>query len=284
MFKYYLYKFGQFCVTRLPLKWSYRIASLVSDMQYLLSFRDRRVIVNNLRQILPFPHQDEHKLARRVFRNFGKYLVEFFWMAKGLTKEYINQNIKIQNIHYIDEVLKEKKGGIVLAAHVGNWEMGAVVISMLGYPLVVVALPHKERPVNDLFNYQREARGVTVIQTNGAIRRCVQALKENKLVGLLADRDFSKNGIAMNFLGRPTMIPRGPAAFSLKTGAPIIPTFFVRHNSTLTLIVEKPLLPAKGMNEMEATRFLMAQYVNIIEQKIREYPTQWLMFREFWVK
>lgn len=286
MFRYYIYKFGQFCVHHLPLRWAYAIANLLSDIHYSCSFRDRKFVKNNLRVIMG-RSQVEFE-AREVFCNFGKYLVDFFRMQKTLDQAYIKENIKIKNIERLYQALKEKKGGILITAHIGNWELGAAVLSLLGHPVVGVALPHKERPVNDLFNKQRERWGITIVPTNGVIRRCLESLKENELVALVADRDFTQNGVEVYFLSKKTLIPKGPAVFCAKTGAPIIPTFFIRNaDDSFTMEFEELIYPPVVQEEVVPEGLIdsiVEKYAMVIEQKIRQYPTQWLMFREFWIQ
>lgn len=220
--------------------------------------------------------------------NFGRYLVEFFRMGKMVDQQYIKNNIKIEHLEHIDEALKAKKGVILLTAHMGNWELGAVLLSVLGYHITAIALPHKERPVNDLFNHQRESQGITIIPTHTAIRKCLECLAENKIVALVGDRDFSNNGEVMDFLGSKAVIPKGAAILSEKTGAPIVPIFLIRNGEgVFTLTVSQPIYPpvvSKGVVAQETLFFIMRQYLSVIEKKIREYPTQWLMFREFCVK
>ncbi len=291
MFKFLLYKFGQFCVNRLPVGISYWIARFLSDLQYWFSPRDRKAVKNNLRLILGTKGrpEDEARItatALKVFENFGLYLVEFFRMAHKVDEQFIRENVAINNIGVIDAMLKRGKGVVILTAHIGNWELGGVVLSKLGYPIVAIALPHKERPVNDLFNQQRETHGVTIIPMSIAVRRCIEALKENKLVALLADRDFTHHGEELDFLGRRSMIPKGAAVFAIKTGAAIVPTFLTRNNDNrFTLMMGEPILPTfvdEHVKDHAALLALMRQYSAVIERKIREFPDQWLMFREFW--
>jgi len=283
MFKYYIYKLGSFLSNHLPLHLSYKLAIFISDVQYFLSFRDRRAVKSNLRVILS-PDVNLSKAARAVFRNFGKYINEFFWMAKHLNKEYIDQHVKLKNYHHVENVLKSGKGGVLITAHLGNWEMGAVIVSKLGHSVTVVALPHKERDVNTFFNKQRESRGMTIVPTSTAIRQCLETLRENKFTALAADRDFSLNGEVMDFLGRKAFIPKGPAAFSIKTGAPIVPVFLIRQESNnFVLHFEEPIWPGENGNEHNAQLNLMYKYVRIMEDKIRQNPEQWMVFREFWV-
>ena len=286
MVKFLLYKIGQLIVDRLPVHLSYRWARVISDMQYAFSPRDRRSVRNNLRIILN-TKADLARETREVFRNFGEYLVDFFRLGKKLDRNFIDRYVKIESLANIHEALQAHKGAIFVSAHIGNWELGAMIISTF-FPMTVVALPHKERLVNNLFNAQREAHGISVIAPNIAVRRCMEALKANQMIALVGDRDFGAHGVEMDFLGRRALIPKGPAIFSIKTGAPIIPCFLIRNaENAFTLFIEKPIFPTQvidGTIEERALVSLMRQYLIKVEEKIRQYPTQWLMFREFWIK
>jgi KDO2-lipid IV(A) lauroyltransferase len=160
-------------------------------------------------------------------------------------------------------------------------------MSMLGHPMMAVALPHKERPVNDLFNKQRESRGIRVVPTSVAVRRSIETLRSNKIVALVADRDFGQHGMVLPFLGKKAMIPKGPAILSLKTGAPIVTCFMIREKGDhFTLIIEEPVFPDKqyhGTIDDQILKRMIQSYLGVIEEKIRQFPSQWLMFRKFWV-
>jgi len=206
-------------------------------------------------------------------------------MKEMVDDSFIKNKVNIEGMQHLDNVLAEGKGAIVITAHIGNWELGAVLLSMLGYPIMAVALPHKERPVNDLFNHQREVKGVMVVPTKGAFRRCAEQLAKNKIVALAADRTFNASGITIDFLGRKAMMPKGAAALSWKTGAPIVPTFLIRkENGMFDLTCHQPLYPPgrdASMTEEEILPKILSRYMSIIEEQIRKYPAQWLLFREF---
>jgi KDO2-lipid IV(A) lauroyltransferase len=283
MIQYYFYKIGQFFVERLPLSLSYKLAIFLSDIHYYLSFRDRRSVKNNLRVILPFSKDIPH-LSREVFRNFARYLVDFFYVPGKLSEEYIRDHVMIKNLHYVPEVLKKGKGGIILTAHIGNWELGGFIVSRLGYPLIAVALPHKERSINNLFNNQRQSQGITIVPNNLAIRECMRGLRENRMIALLGDRDFNATGEMMDFLGKKARMPKGPAAFSLKTGAAIIPAFLTRNGKDcFTLTFEQPIFPPENPEDPHALKVMMKKYIATIEKMINRYPTQWYMFQRFWL-
>ena len=287
MFKFLLYKLGQFLVNFLPPQTAYTIAQFISDMQCRFSFRDRRAVYNNLSVIVD-SQANLDTLTRDVFRNFGIYLTDFFRMRKMVNQEFFKKRVRLHDLSYIDDVLKEGRGGILLTAHIGNWELGGVMTAMQGYSIMAVALPHKERPVNDLFNHQREVKGITIVPIKYAVRRCMETLKKNELVALVADRDFNMQGELLPFLGRKAIIPRGPAVLSLRTGAPIIPAFCIRSaDGTFDLTMCEPIRPPQdkiGSDHPRDMIELTGRYLPIVESYIKKYPSQWLMFRKFWVE
>jgi len=280
---YYIYRFGQFLATTFPLRSVYFLAAFIAQGYYLLAFRDRRNVKANLRVIFPEKSNCQlRRISRMVFRNFAKYLVDFFRFQK-LDRRYIEKKIKLENLHYFDEALAKGKGVVVLTAHLGNWELGGVVIAQLGYPFWAVALPHKDKKVNDFFNEQRNGKGVQVIAMGKAVRSCITELRRNHMVALVGDRDFSEKGICIDFFGKPAHFPEGPAALSLMTGACIVPGFMLRNpDDSFTLRIEKPVEFYPSGDKARDSKELVTVYKNIFEDYIRKYPDQWYVFHKFW--
>jgi len=282
---YYIYRFGQFIALALPNKLVYGIAVFLADLHYLFAFRDRRFVKANLRVIFPEKENRElRKISKLVFRNFAKYLADFFRFER-LNRAYIDKNIKLENLHYFDQALKTGKGVVVLTAHLGNWELGGVVLAQLGYPFWAVALPHKNKKVNDFFVAQRAVKGVNVIAMGKAVRSCISEIRKDHMVALVGDRDFTEKGIIIDFFSKPTHFPEGPAALSLMTGASIIPGFMLRNSDdSFTLRIEKPVEFKPTGNKAQDLASLITVYKGIFEDYIRKYPDQWYVFRRFWVE
>lgn len=283
MFNYILYRFGQFIVLSLPLRVSYFIAILVSDLRFIFAIKDRKSVTENLKAIFPHKSKKEiNKLRIKLFRNFAKYLVDFFRFSI-MDEGYIKKHCKVEGINNFDQELAKGRGVVVLTAHIGNWELGGVVIALLGYPFWVVALAHKHKKVDKFFNHQRNSKGIKVIPVGKAGRMCLNVLKDNEMVALLGDRDFSKSGIPLNLFGKKTIFPIGPAYLSLKTGASIVPGFMIRNkDDTFTLKIEKSIQIDKGENREEDLARIINEYKLVIEDYIKKYPDQWYMFQRFW--
>jgi lauroyl/myristoyl acyltransferase len=281
MLNYLLYKIGYWVVMHLPLKFSYALAVFFSDLHYIFADKDRKYTSGNLKAIFPDKSDRElRKIRIRMFRNFAKYLVDFFRFPI-IDEKYVNRYVTVKNKQYIEQALAKKKGVVMLTAHLGNWELGGLVFGALGYPFWAVALPHKNKKINDFFNDRRESKGVHVIQFGKAARMCLSLLKENKMVALVGDKDYSNEaGVVVDFFGRKTYLPKGPAGFALKTGALILPGFMIRNpDDTYTLHMEKPI-ESNGGDTIET---LTLKYAAIMERYIKQYPQQWYMFRQFWI-
>lgn len=285
MLNYYFYRLGQFIALSLPLRFVYGFAIFLANLHYFFAFGDRRSVRSNLRIIFPDKStRDLRKISKAVFRNFAKYLVDFF-RFQNLDLQYIDKNIKLENLDNFDQVLAKGKGVIVLSAHLGNWELGGVVIAQLGYSFWVVALPHKNKKVNEFFDGQRNGKGVKVIAMGKAVRSCISEIRKNHMVALVGDRDFTEKGIIINFFGKPMHFPEGPAALSLMTGAPIVPGFMFRNpDDSFTLRIEKPVEFSPSGDKDKDLVGLINVYKKVMEDYIRKYPEQWYVFRKFWVQ
>jgi KDO2-lipid IV(A) lauroyltransferase len=283
MIYYLIYKLGAFLSLHLPLKLAYKIAIFFSDLHYLFANKDRANVKANLKAIFPHKSPREIKSIRlAMFRGFAKYLVDFFRFSL-LDKNNIKNILRIVNLHYVDAALAKGKGAIVLTAHTGNWELGGVGMALNGYPIGAVALPHRHKRVDRFFNSQRQEKGLIVMPLGRAARDCLRLLRENKIIALLGDRVFNAKGMLTDFFGLPTYLPEGSAAFSLKTGAPIIPGFVLRNpDDTSKLVFEKPIEYFSCGDRDKDLREILSRYKLIIEDYIRRYPEQWFMFRPFW--
>ena len=284
MFFWILYRFGYILANTLPLKVVYWIAERFADIHFFASKRDRDAVAQNLSIVLKKEIKDCYGMARAVSRNFGLYLADFFRMLR-FNKEIVGEKVRIEGLENIERVFKQNRGSIALTCHIGNWELGGVVVAILGYKISAVVLNHKHQNINEFFIGQRAKQGVDVITVGSIMKRCISALRKGGMLALVGDRDFSNTGVMLDFFGVPTSIPRGPAALSLKTNSPIIPVVCIRENRyNYRLIFEEPIEIKRtaGVSEDELITRATKGLIPVMEKFVRMYPEQWLLFRRFW--
>jgi len=283
---YLLYRIGIFISLALPPKISYWLADILGSLYYLLAKRDRRIVANNIKVILNQAGNSPkvRRVSRLVFVNFARYLVEFFRASK-IDLKYIEKNITIEGRENLDKALSLSRGVLLLSAHLGNWELGAMVLSMLGYKVNMIAWTHKNRLINDFFLQQRQSKGLGVIPLGTGIRKVFSALKNNESVALLGDIDYTRPqaGIAVKLFGRDTVIPKGPAAFSLKTACPIVPLFMLRERGNkFRYVLEEPIIYKATKNREYDLIRLTEKVARAIESYIGLHPGQWFMLTSRW--
>ncbi|MBN2191038.1 MAG: lysophospholipid acyltransferase family protein, partial [Candidatus Aureabacteria bacterium] len=277
-----------FLALHLPRKMSYAIAWFIANLNFIFNRTSRRGVISNLAVIMEFKGKDPtsvstrgeiKRIARRTFVNFGKYLVDFF-AAGSLTRDFINRRIKIDSLEALDKTIKDKKGSIIVSAHLGNWELGAIVLALLDYPINVVVLPHKNEKIDRLFVEKRTSKNVRVIPIGYALRRCFEALRKNEIVAVLGDRDTTSNGEIHEFFGKKCILPKGPVDIALRTGCNIVFGFFVRTSYDKYLFeIDGPLEVNKDNISRDE---LWGKIIGKMEGLILKYPDQWFVFYPLW--
>ncbi|MBI3314832.1 MAG: lysophospholipid acyltransferase family protein [Candidatus Omnitrophica bacterium] len=266
--RYLYYAVGEGLVRTLPRSVSIFLSRALAWAYHRFFFaKDRAALRGNL--------EAAGGEASELIANFARYFLDLFY-SRRLSKKFIQNHVEIRGLPFLERALAGKKGVILASAHVGNWELGGMVLAKLGFPVTGVALRHGDPKIEKLFQRRRQKNGLDVIYLGNSLRKCYNVLKENKILVLNADRAFTGRTVPVLFLGREVNFPAGIARFRRATGAEILPCFFVMKDSARYFLdIEPPLaaLDERGTVQSFATR---------LEQRIKQCPTQWFVFRPYW--
>jgi KDO2-lipid IV(A) lauroyltransferase len=213
-------------------------------------------------------------VARRAFQNYGRMLLDFLLMG-SLTKEELIQRTDIDGRGHVDAALARGRGVLLALPHMGSWDNTGSFGGALGYPITAVT-GRFPGSLNDAVAKTRERYGLQVLLVGRpAVREIIQALRANRMVGLVCDQEEGP-GVEVRFFGRRALVPAGAAALALKTGAALMAGYqymtpLGRHHIHL----EAALSWADG----ETKENLMQRIVHRFEAFIRERPDQWYAFR-----
>jgi KDO2-lipid IV(A) lauroyltransferase len=274
MSAYLGYRLCDWLSNQLPPRLAFASAERLADCWAASATGPRSAVRSNLAAIRHAAPAASH--VREVFRNFGRYLVEFFTIHRTPKPA-----IAIDGLRHLEEAKRSPSGIIVLTGHLGNWEVGAVALKRMGLPVSVIALPHQDPRMNRLFNSQRARCGLEVIPLgSGAAMSGLRSLRHGRLLGMLADRDFTSDGAELLLFGHHARIPTGPAVLSLRSRAPVLPTFLVREGRwKFRLCFEPPIWPDAAATTGSAADALTRRYAAVLERYVRQLPEQWLIFK-----
>ncbi|MCX5687230.1 MAG: ELM1/GtrOC1 family putative glycosyltransferase, partial [Candidatus Omnitrophica bacterium] len=243
----------------------------------------RMIAYANLKAAFPEKSLGELKRINRAhFENLGMNVIELLKLP-FMAKDFLKCRVKLENADSIKSSLEKGKGAIVLTAHFGNWEIASLVASLNGYTMSVFAREQKYERLNNLLNQFRQSTGCKVITKGFSVKDIIKTLNNNGIVAMLSDQDAGASGVFVNFFNRPVSTAPGIVAFSLKTGADILPSFIWRigNDNHIARVGEAFQLINTGNKENDAKENLQ-KITNILEDYVRKFPEQWLWAHKRW--
>ena len=258
-----------------------------------LAWRSKRLVTQqNMAQVTGRPLRDPyvHHLAFTSWRNYGRYAADFMRFPH-LDMPSVERNMRdlSQGVNrwqeHVEHALQPERGVIIATAHFGNWDMAGAIIARYT-PISAVAETFSDERLNRLLQNQRQEKGIAIIPMEGSARRILRVLQQNQLVAIVVDRPVSPDqGTAISFFGRKSYVPAGPAALALKSGAAIMPGYvWYGHHNQWYLRAFPPIFPQpyKAEDRAHEVARLTQRMYDALEEMVREWPTQWYMFRPFW--
>jgi Kdo2-lipid IVA lauroyltransferase/acyltransferase len=251
---------------------------------YHFAPRRRLIAIHNIKRAFPEKSMVEIiAIARGVYRNMAIVAADFFDIPK-LTQGNLSDLIELEGLEHCRKALEKNKGILMFGAHFGNWELGAIALSLALKPSVVIYRPLDNPLLENLVTWVRSCTGNIPIAKDFAMRSMLRHLKKNDILGILIDQNVSlTEGVFVDFFGRPACTTIGVALLALHTGAPAIPGYVVRlPEGRYRMIFGKEVELVRTGNREQDMLVNTQIFTSIIEDTIRKYPDQWLWVHQRW--
>lgn len=256
---------------------------ILGNLYYLFVKKQRERAVAQMMPALGISEAQARKLVRESFVNLARNMLDILYMP-NLNEKNLSQYIEIDHLERMRAALAEGHGVVVLTGHVGTWEWLSAAFTLNGMPVTAIAKlqPNQEysRALDDLratIRVEIFNRGTSELLAAG------RALRKGKILGFLADQDAGPGGAFINFLGKTASTPMGPAVFSKKFNSPVLPAFIIRQPNGRHLVKIFEVLHFEDTGDTDGDLFRFTEKMTrILEQVIRENPTQWLWFQKRW--
>ncbi|NLS78761.1 MAG: lysophospholipid acyltransferase family protein [Chloroflexi bacterium] len=226
------------------------------------------------------PRERRRAVAEGIYRCQGRNYFDVFRLP-ALSDARIMELVTVRGLEHLDAALALGRGVIIVSAHLGSVETPAHALAARGYPILAVMEHLKPESLYRYMAELRGRRGIEVVPADGLLRSIFRALKANRIVGLVADRDTTESGVVAEFFGAPAWLPDGYAQLAARTGATLVPCFALRRpDDSYEVRVEPPVAPAPEPGP--AVSYYMGQVLRVVERYISLYPEQWVMFQPVW--
>jgi len=281
--QYYALRSMSFIVCLLPYSWVLFLGNNIGKLYYHIAGRQRQRALDQIQECLGISLEAAERIIQRLFRNLGQTFLEVLYIPV-LTSGKIQDYVTFENLHYLESAMHNGQGVVLLTAHFGNWEWLGVTLALEKFPISGVAKRQPNDQHTRILNEYRQMAGMELF-TRGTSEmiNAARAIKQGRILGLVADQDAGPNGLFVEFFGKMSSSPMGPAFFAKKFKAPVVPIFMVRKpKGGHRMICLEPLYyQDTGKEDEDIYRFTM-KTTNVIEEIIRQYPDEWLWFQKRW--
>ena len=264
-----------------PVSMALRGGRRLGRLLKLLDGTHRRVAVKNLERSRGVCPPDEiPEFVDRVYGNIGATLAEMMLIPKLLDR--LDQLVRLERFHVVDDVRRMGKGMITVIGHLGNWELIGLAVCAAGHPLHSLARPIENPWVDRFLNRFRSQTGQRIISKYEALGEMIRVIRKNEILIVQVDQDARKHGIYVDFFGRPASTHRSPAILSLKYGTPIVVANIFREDGVHHCVLSDPILPDAFRGLPDPVRALTQAYTAKMEDCVRAHPDQWFWLHDRW--
>jgi KDO2-lipid IV(A) lauroyltransferase len=244
--------------------------------------RDRRAMV--ARHQRRACGEDRPGAVAGAFDSYARYWLELLRLPADVRRGDVEAHFTIEGYEHILGGLEAGNGVILALPHLGGWEHAAAWMALQGHDMLAVVEPIEPPALYDWFVAQREAIGLEVVPLGPkALGALLQALRANRIVCLLSDRDLTGEGVEVEFFGEKTTLPGGPATLALRTGATLLPAAVYFRPGRDHAAVVRPPVPVEREGRLRDDVARITQLLgDEFESLIRAAPEQWHLMQPNW--
>jgi len=221
------------------------------------------------------------KTIRSIYTNFyvfGQVILDKVAILAGLADRFTFDKELEVNLHQIAD---NNKGGILISAHLGSWEVAGSFLSNLSKPINIVMFDEEHEKIKDSLDDtigERSFKIIAVKKDFSHIFKISNALKNKELICMHGDR-FMENSktLTADFMGKPAKFPLGPFQLATKFKVPYSFVYAVKESRKHYHFFSTP-----GKVNTGKPQDLLNSYVKSLEEKLKEYPLQWFNYYQFW--
>ncbi len=184
---------------------------------------------------------------------------------------------------------EEGKGLIVLNSHVGSWQVAMSAFSFMKVPVSIV-MHQGAADIDPRWFAGQEGEVpfqiVDPAQPMGGVMQMIQTLKDQQILGMMADRIFGEdpNTLAVPFLGSPVSFPVSPYRLASMQGTPIAVVFSCKTGySTYDINIARVIRVPQGLGRKNAAYApYLREFVGALEEFVSDHPWQFFNFHTMW--
>jgi lauroyl/myristoyl acyltransferase len=281
-FTLYLVKLLAIIVSLMPQKLCDALSDTVALIYYWLTPASRAVIRANLRHALhaelPSTKQID-RLVRQTYFNYARRLTDFYRLTT-MSRERIIRMVEDIGIDNIDRALVQKKGVVMLTLHLGNWDYAGAYLAARGYPMNAL-VEEMDPAILKLLTRHREATGMRTFTLRKSAYAFLDAIRNNRVLAVVGDRDIMKNGKTVKFFNGRRKIPANLSEIIVRKRIPVTFGYLAFNPKGSKWRYRGVVHEPESFDRADEFESFM---IDKFEETIRRHPDQWLALQSEWLE
>ncbi|MBV8325841.1 lipid A biosynthesis acyltransferase [Chryseobacterium sp.] len=276
------YRIFVWCIRNIGIRNSYVVLYFVATYYVLFQKKSNRYILYYFQKRLTY---DYWKARRSIFSSyftFGKVLIDKTAISAGLREKYTYEFDGIENLR---NLLAAKKGGVLISAHIGNFEIAEHFFADIDFDCQI-NLVTTDQEVTVIKEYlesvavkESNIKFIYVKEDMSHIFEINQALANNELICFTGDRYFEGSKyLEAELLGKTAKFPAGPFLIASRLGVPVVYVYVMKENNLHYHLYARIAQNIKNRD----SQGLLHSYVQNLETMVKKYPFQWFNYFDFW--
>jgi len=260
------------------------IAVSASRAAYYLLPKHKLIALHNLTRSFPEKSLTENlQIIKDTYASFALTFIEFLQILY-LNRNNLDTRVSVKGLEHYEKACREGKGVLLFTAHFGNWEMGNAALAILSKPPIFMARTLDSPFLEEITTSVRARLGIGNIHKKNVMSSILIQLRKGEVLKLLIDQNAAaREGVFVNFFGRPACATTGIALMAIHTGAAVLPVFTTRMPDGRYLTEIGPRVDTVNTGNRDQDVLQNTQnYNTIIENHVRKYPGQWLWLHQRW--
>ena len=277
------YRIFVLVLKKFGVKPAYVLLRFVSFYYFLFSYKSSKTSFSFFYERIGF---GKLRSLAKIYQNyylFGQSLIDRIVVMAEIKNPF---SFDFDGEEFLREMVANKKGGLLLSAHIGNWEIAGHLLKRLNTKINIVMFEGEHEKIKQYLESVTGERRVNVIVIKPGFSHIYEisdAFKNNELVCMHADRFMEGNKtVEQSFLNAPAKFPMGPFLLAAQFKVPVSFTFAMKETSShyhfSATQPKKYDYPSKEMVMKE----MLHDFVLSMEEKVKRYPEQWYNYYNFW--
>ncbi len=272
------YKIFVFILKLHGLRLAYFILRFVASYYLLFSFKTFKSSWNFYRRKLKFNFFKSIASIYSSYYNLGVSLLDKFAMMAGIKTNF---TFKFVGEKFLHEMSDAGRGGVLISGHLGNWDMAGNMLRRIETKVNIVLF---EGEAEQIKKYMEQFAGtpyyniISVKNDMSHIFQISAAIQRNEFICIHGDR-FTEGTktFETEFLGEKALFPAGVFQIAHKLKTPYTFVYAIKESSKhYHYSATQPKVSTTSPED------ILKEYVTSLEDKLKQYPTQWFNFYDFW--